>query len=63
MNDSLVNIDPELLATNVSNAFKIMHKSVKHFRQVPLVLRIVTIKVSGFSPDYPRPTVNGTKSL
>ena len=31
MNDSLVNIDPELMATNVQNAFKIMHKAVtKH---------------------------------
>lgn len=33
MNDSLINIDPELLANNVNNAFKTMHKSVKHFRQ------------------------------
>ena len=32
MNDSLINIDPELLANNVNNAFKTMHKSVKHFR-------------------------------
>ena len=30
MNDSLINIDPELLATNVSNAFKAMRKSAKH---------------------------------
>ena len=34
MNDSLINIDPELLANNVNNAFKTMHKSVKHFRLV-----------------------------
>ena len=32
MNDSLININPELLATNVGNAFKTMHKSAKHFR-------------------------------
>ena len=32
MNDSLANIDPELMATNVQNAFKAMHKSVKHFK-------------------------------
>jgi len=31
MNDSLINIDPELLASNVSNAIKAIHKSVKHF--------------------------------
>ena len=40
MNDSLINIDPELLATNVSNAFKTMHKSVKHFRQVPVAVEL-----------------------
>jgi len=34
MNDSLINIDPELLASSVSNAFQTMHKSVKLFRQV-----------------------------
>ena len=34
MNASLINIDPELLASNASNAFKTMHKSVQHFRQV-----------------------------
>ena len=32
MNDSLINIDPEVLATNVNSAFKVMHKSVKHFK-------------------------------
>ena len=32
MNDSLVNIDPELMATNVQNAFKTMHKAVKYFK-------------------------------
>ncbi len=32
MNDSLMNIDPELLATNVNSAFKVMHKSVKYFK-------------------------------
>ena len=32
MNEALVNIDPELMASNVQNAFKVMHKSVKHFK-------------------------------
>ena len=41
MNDSLINIDPELLANNVNNAFKTMHKSVKHFGCV------ITIHVAG----------------
>ena len=34
MNDSLANIDPELMANNVQNAFKTMHKAVKHFKLV-----------------------------
>ena len=34
MNDSLINVDPELLTTNVNNSFKTLHKSVKHFRSV-----------------------------
>ena len=32
MNEALVNIDAELMATNVQGAFKTMHKLVKHFR-------------------------------
>ena len=34
MNDSLVNVDPELLTNSVNNAFKIMHKSLKQFKLV-----------------------------
>jgi len=34
MNDSLINIDPDVLINNVNNAYKSMHKSVKHFRHV-----------------------------
>ena len=34
MNDSLINIDPELLSNSVNNAFKTMHKSAKHFKSV-----------------------------
>ena len=36
MNDSLINIDPDLLTNNVNNAFKTMHKNVKHFKLVKL---------------------------
>ena len=32
MNDSLINIDADVLINSVNNAFKSMHKSVKHFR-------------------------------
>ena len=32
MNEALVNIDAELMATNVQTAFKTMHKSVKYFK-------------------------------
>ena len=32
MNESLINIDAELMANNVANAFKTMHKSVKFFK-------------------------------
>lgn len=34
MNDSLVNIDAELLANNVNNAYRTIHKSVKHFTSI-----------------------------
>lgn len=44
MNDSLINIDPELLANSVSNAFKTMHKSIKHFKSVILV---ASVDISG----------------
>lgn len=45
MNDSLINIDPELLANSVSNAFKTMHKSLKHFKSVILVASLVSVLV------------------
>ena len=32
MNEALVNIDAELMATNVQAAFKTLHKSVKYFK-------------------------------
>ena len=31
MNDFLINIDADILINSVNNAFKSMHKSVKHF--------------------------------
>ena len=34
MNEALINIDAELMANNVANAFKTMHKSVKFFKWV-----------------------------
>lgn len=34
MNDSLINVDPELLTNSVNNAFKTMHKSLKYFKSV-----------------------------
>ena len=36
MNDSLINVDPELLTNSVNNAFKTMHKSMKWFKSVKL---------------------------
>lgn len=43
MNDSLVNIDPELLANNINSAFKTMHKSVKHFKWDSIVIQCTCI--------------------
>ena len=56
MNDSLISIDPELLATNVSSAFKTMHKSVKHFHNIPGCLAVaqeVKSQVEEFKPHIP----------
>ena len=35
MNDPLTSIDAELVEKNVNDAFKIMHKSVKIFADIP----------------------------
>ena len=56
MNDSLVNIDPELLGTNVSSAFKTMHKSVKHFQSIPGCLAVaqeIKGQIEEFRPFIP----------
>ena len=56
MNDSLVNIDPELLGTNVSSAFKTMHKSVKHFQTIPGCLAVaqeIKGQIEEFRPFIP----------
>ena len=56
MNDSLVNIDPELLGTNVSSAFKTMHKSVKHFQSIPGCLAVaqeIKGQIEEFRPSIP----------
>ena len=56
MNDSLINIDPELLATNVNNAFRTMHKNVKHFKDIPACLDItqeVKRQIEEFRPYIP----------
>ena len=56
MNDSLVNIDPELLANNVNGAFKTMHKSVKHFQSIPGCLAVaqdIKTQIEEFRPFIP----------
>ena len=56
MNDSLINIDPELLGTNVNSAFKTMHKSVKHFHSIPGCLAVaqdIKTQIEEFKPFIP----------
>ena len=56
MNDSLINIDPELLGTNVNSAFKTMHKSVKYFQSIPGCLAVaqeIKSQIEAFRPYIP----------
>ena len=56
MNDSLINIDPELLGKNVNDAFRTIHKCVKHFRDLPACLDVaqeVKKGIDDFKPYIP----------
>jgi dynein heavy chain len=56
MNDALVNIDPELMATNVQNAYKTMHKAVKYFKDIPGCLNVaqeIKQQIEDFRPHIP----------
>lgn len=56
MNDSLINIDPDLLAKNVNDAFRTMHKCVKHFREIPACMDVaqdVKKQIEEFRPNIP----------
>eukprot|EP00118_Oscarella_pearsei_P012540 m.93002 g.93002 ORF g.93002 m.93002 type:complete len:4173 (+) comp36767_c0_seq9:102-12620(+) len=56
MKDSLTNIDAELLESNLQNAYKIVHKCVKHFRDIPGCLDVasdVKKQIEAFKPYVP----------
>lgn len=51
MNDPLNTIDAEQLENSVSNAFKTMHKSARHFQEVPSVQNIAN-EIKGWIDDF-----------
>lgn len=51
MNDPLTTIDAEQLESNVSNAFKTMHKCARHFQEVPSVQNIAN-EIKGWIEDF-----------
>nr|WAW84827.1 axonemal dynein heavy chain 1 [Halisarca dujardinii] len=56
MNDSLVNIDPDIMATNVNGAYKTIHKCSKFFKDIPALRDVsqeVKDKIEEFKPHIP----------
>ena len=56
MKDSLTSIDPEQLESNLSNAYKTIHKCLKHFKDVTGCLDVaadVKRQIEAFKPYVP----------
>ena len=56
MKDPLTNIDAEQLESNLSNAFKTIHKCVKHFKEIRGCLDVATdvkSQIEAFKPYVP----------
>ncbi|XP_026203417.1 dynein heavy chain 1, axonemal [Anabas testudineus] len=56
LNDPLSSIDAEQLERNVTDAYKTMHKCIKHFKDIPecqMVATIIRNKIEDFRPYIP----------